>query len=326
MLVNRFPALCSEPNGKVVANRFGRAQAWEMWTLECIGDKVALRSHHGKYLTAKKDGSVVATQSKARSWEKWTMENAPGSDGYIITFKSCHGKYLCADDGHFLNVGVGNVVRADRDARGEWEQWTLSTPDDVPLVRTDIISAVGAAGCAGALGTAGALALTPAVAGALGFTAQGITAGSAAAGMMSAAALAEGGGVAAGSTVATLQAVGATGAGALAGTALAGTICAAAIPVASTVGLVVWGGVVATRSFLDNPLKKKPPPGKWLLGTEEGVNNVLFYEFQDEPAAVRAFDDVKTARVLFNRKHEEVRSGGWNGESVKTIRNVAKGH
>ncbi|NWX06832.1 IFI27 protein, partial [Caloenas nicobarica] len=51
----------------------------------------------------------------------------------------------------------------------------------------------------------------PAVIGALGFTSAGITAGSLAAKMMSAAAIANGGGVAAGSTVAVLQSIGAAG-------------------------------------------------------------------------------------------------------------------
>ncbi|NXC43161.1 IFI27 protein, partial [Penelope pileata] len=46
---------------------------------------------------------------------------------------------------------------------------------------------------------------------AMGFTAAGIAAGSVAAKMMSAAAIANGGGVAAGSTVAVLQSVGAVG-------------------------------------------------------------------------------------------------------------------
>ncbi|NWI66630.1 IFI27 protein, partial [Todus mexicanus] len=51
----------------------------------------------------------------------------------------------------------------------------------------------------------------PAVIGAMGFTGAGIAAGSLAAKMMSAAAIANGGGVAAGSTVAVLQSVGAAG-------------------------------------------------------------------------------------------------------------------
>ncbi|CAE7378151.1 IFI27 [Symbiodinium microadriaticum] len=322
MLVNRFPALCSEPGGKVVANRFGKAKEWETWTMEFHGDKVALRSHHGKYLTAQADGFVVADRESARGSEKWSMDNAPGSDGYIVAFKSCHGKYLCADGGHFGNIGVGNVVHADRDSCGEWEQWTISTPGDVPLCRAHVAHALGAMAASGATGTAVALAVTPGIATALGFTAEGIAAGSAAAGMMSVAAIAEGGGVAAGSTVATLQAVG-TGAS-LAGTPLAGTICAVALPVTAVVGFAVWAGVVTNRSFLTNPLKDKPPQGKWMLGTEEGMYNVLFYEFPDEPTAVHAFDDVKTSRILFNKEHREVRCAGLNSSGIERIREKAR--
>ncbi|NWR11432.1 IFI27 protein, partial [Paradoxornis webbianus] len=51
----------------------------------------------------------------------------------------------------------------------------------------------------------------PLAIGALGFTGAGIAAGSIAAKMMSAAAIANGGGVAAGSTVAVLQSIGAAG-------------------------------------------------------------------------------------------------------------------
>ena len=54
----------------------------------------------------------------------------------------------------------------------------------------------------------GAVVAAPVVLGAVGFTSAGIAAGSYAAGMMSAAAVANGGAVAAGSTVAVLQAVG----------------------------------------------------------------------------------------------------------------------
>ncbi|NWS02786.1 I27L2 protein, partial [Motacilla alba] len=56
-----------------------------------------------------------------------------------------------------------------------------------------------------------ALVGLPVCLGALGFTGAGIAAGSIAAKMMSAAAIANGGGVAAGSTVAVLQSVGAAG-------------------------------------------------------------------------------------------------------------------
>ncbi|XP_016525610.1 interferon alpha-inducible protein 27-like protein 2B isoform X2 [Poecilia formosa] len=61
------------------------------------------------------------------------------------------------------------------------------------------------------LGGIGAVALAPVVLGAVGFTSAGIAAGSYAASMMSAAAVANGGGVAAGSLVAILQSAGAAG-------------------------------------------------------------------------------------------------------------------
>ncbi|XP_030074300.1 interferon alpha-inducible protein 27-like protein 2A isoform X3 [Microcaecilia unicolor] len=64
------------------------------------------------------------------------------------------------------------------------------------------------------LGIAGAVTAvvgTPVVIGMVGFTSAGIAAGSLAAKMMSAAALANGGGVAAGGTVAVLQSIGAAG-------------------------------------------------------------------------------------------------------------------
>ncbi|XP_039905700.1 interferon alpha-inducible protein 27-like protein 2B [Simochromis diagramma] len=63
------------------------------------------------------------------------------------------------------------------------------------------------AGLAIAVGAGGAVVSAPIVLGAVGFTSVGIAAGSYAASMMSAAAIANGGGVAAGSAVAVLQSV-----------------------------------------------------------------------------------------------------------------------
>ncbi|XP_007648146.1 interferon alpha-inducible protein 27-like protein 2A [Cricetulus griseus] len=62
-----------------------------------------------------------------------------------------------------------------------------------------------------AIGGAMAVIAPPVVLGAMGFTETGIAAGSIAAKMMAAAAIASGNGVAAGSLVATLQSVGAAG-------------------------------------------------------------------------------------------------------------------
>ncbi|KAJ3613427.1 hypothetical protein NHX12_019676 [Muraenolepis orangiensis] len=80
-------------------------------------------------------------------------------------------------------------------------------------------------------GRGAAVLLAPAALGAAGFTAAGITVGSYAAGMMSAAAVANGGAVAAGTTVAVLQSVGAVGLGtaATAATACTGGVVTAAL-------------------------------------------------------------------------------------------------
>ncbi|XP_061125696.1 interferon alpha-inducible protein 27-like protein 2B isoform X2 [Syngnathus typhle] len=64
-----------------------------------------------------------------------------------------------------------------------------------------------ALGAAGASAAAGSVIVAPVALGALGFTSTGIVAGSWAASMMSTAAIANGGGVVAGSAVAILQSV-----------------------------------------------------------------------------------------------------------------------
>lgn len=88
------------------------------------------------------------------------------------------------------------------------------------------------------LGGVGAVALAPVVLGAVGFTSAGIAAGSLAASMMSAAAVANGGAVAAGSLVAVLQSAGAVGLSVTASAAVA------------SVGAGVGAGVGATAGLL----------------------------------------------------------------------------
>lgn len=84
-----------------------------------------------------------------------------------------------------------------------------------------------AVGAVSAVAAVGAVAAAPFVLTGVGFASAGITAGSYAAGMMSSAAIANGGAIAAGSTVAVLQSAGAAGLG-TAGAAAVGSTAAAA--------------------------------------------------------------------------------------------------
>ncbi|KAA8582345.1 hypothetical protein FQN60_009085 [Etheostoma spectabile] len=88
----------------------------------------------------------------------------------------------------------------------------------------------------GAVGAVVAAPVVLGVVGALGFTSGGIAACSYAAGMMSTAAVANGGAVAAGSTVALLQAVGAAGLSGTATAAVAGAGAGVGAGVGATVG------------------------------------------------------------------------------------------
>lgn len=73
------------------------------------GTKVALKSHHGLYLTAKKDGSVGQTK-RLDAWEFWEVEKAPGGR---IGLKSAHGNYLSAKKGLIGSMGQDEALKED---------------------------------------------------------------------------------------------------------------------------------------------------------------------------------------------------------------------
>eukprot|EP01116_Phalansterium_solitarium_P002468 TRINITY_DN1251_c0_g1_i2.p1 TRINITY_DN1251_c0_g1~~TRINITY_DN1251_c0_g1_i2.p1 ORF type:complete len:371 (-),score=36.43 TRINITY_DN1251_c0_g1_i2:158-1270(-) len=69
-------AACS---GNVVCDRGDLAQ-WETWTVERQSDgKVALRSDHNTYLTAKPEGTLECTAQWVGPWEKFSIEQPGGS-------------------------------------------------------------------------------------------------------------------------------------------------------------------------------------------------------------------------------------------------------
>jgi hypothetical protein len=84
--------LSAWPEGNVDWNREWDRD-WEQFKVEPRGgDKIALKSCHGMYLSAKEDigGTVRCDQREARENEIWTLEAANGG----IALKSSFGKYL----------------------------------------------------------------------------------------------------------------------------------------------------------------------------------------------------------------------------------------
>ncbi|MCL2927900.1 MAG: Cys-every-fifth RiPP peptide CefA [Trichodesmium sp. MAG_R01] len=88
------------------------------------GDKVVLRSYHGKYLVAESDGSLNANHDNIGSWEQFTITRSGKSRyqnyvcyGDTISLQSAHNKYLVAEENGQAN--------ANGDAIGSWEQWTI---------------------------------------------------------------------------------------------------------------------------------------------------------------------------------------------------------
>jgi len=200
--------------------------------------------------------------------------------------------------------------------------------DDGDMKR--VAAAVAGAGVGGVAGGVGAVAATEAVIVGMGFTSSSIVAGSTAAAMMSAEAIVAGGGVAAGGTVATLQTVGAVGLGAgpVAGISMAGSLAVG--------GLFTFVGFWVARAFSPDPKQHNFPPlpatprkttecalrGKWMVLTEEGWGNVLFYPLETEAEAYRFFYDLRQSRpkILFDTSGNERESGGWNPFAPPTIR------
>lgn len=191
------PALCAEPDGRVVCNRFGRANDCEHWTLEAHGDFVAFRGFHGKYLSANPEGHVYCSETEVGDSEKWTLVDF--IDG--VALKSFHGRYLSCEGGAVAGWGEGDWVSANREGAGICEMFFLVFDDD-SFTHTPP-KAIGYTVASGL----GALSLTLFSLPFIGFAAGGVAAGSAAAAIQSTFY----GGATAG-LFSVLQSIGATGA------------------------------------------------------------------------------------------------------------------
>eukprot|EP00511_Aplanochytrium_stocchinoi_P013114 CAMPEP_0204888668 /NCGR_PEP_ID=MMETSP1349-20130617/20833_1 /ASSEMBLY_ACC=CAM_ASM_000710 /TAXON_ID=215587 /ORGANISM="Aplanochytrium stocchinoi, Strain GSBS06" /LENGTH=167 /DNA_ID=CAMNT_0052052261 /DNA_START=169 /DNA_END=669 /DNA_ORIENTATION=+ len=60
--------------------------------------------------------------------------------------------------------------------------------------------------------------------------------------------------------------------------------------------------------------------GKWMVITEEGLGNVVFYPFDYKERADDFFDKQLFARILFDPDLQEVRTGGMNPLALSSIR------
>jgi hypothetical protein len=114
--------LTCERTGGVFANR-SAASDWEEWQIEKqpqLGDKVAFRSFHGKYLSSDTFG-VMAGKPEAKKWEIWRvikLQNNPGK----IAIESYEQKYMSSE-----NILGINKVSANRSAIKTWEMWECQT-------------------------------------------------------------------------------------------------------------------------------------------------------------------------------------------------------
>jgi len=76
--------------------------------------RIHLKTHHGKYLCAENNHTVIANRDNAAEWETWTLHHMGDNR---VALQSYHGKYLCAETNH--------TVIANRDRPAEWETWHL---------------------------------------------------------------------------------------------------------------------------------------------------------------------------------------------------------
>jgi len=78
--------------------------------------KVALQTHHNKYVVAENNGQANANRDKLDIWEIFSVTFIGENK---VQFKGHHGKYLVAEN--------DGTVNANRDQAGSWETWTVET-------------------------------------------------------------------------------------------------------------------------------------------------------------------------------------------------------
>ena len=88
------------------------------------GGKIALKSVHGKYLSAQPDGRAEWNRTVANDWEFFELGER---DGRKITLRSTHGKYVSAQPDGTVQIN------RDHAPPGGWEEFTVETrPGSTP--------------------------------------------------------------------------------------------------------------------------------------------------------------------------------------------------
>lgn len=94
------------------------------------GDPVFVRTHFGRYWSARDNGDLDADRTEKKSWERFTLGKVGGSSGTRIvsgdqvSFLGKHGQYVVAND--------DNKLHADRPSRGSWETFTVTLAEPAP--------------------------------------------------------------------------------------------------------------------------------------------------------------------------------------------------
>jgi hypothetical protein len=131
---NKHYVVAEGDKGTINANR-PHCQAWEKHTLIVLnggklmhGDKVALRTHWGRYWSAQPNGRLEANRTALKSWETFTIRKMAGPGGKVVgygskvAFQGHHKKYIVAEG------AGGKNVNANRPHAKQWETFTLINP------------------------------------------------------------------------------------------------------------------------------------------------------------------------------------------------------
>ena len=92
----------------------------------CLGDKIALRTSHGKYVVAETNGDVNADRKVAGNYETFTVKELGGNK---IQLKSYHNKYVVAEKKSSWCPWCDWEVNADRTKVGDYEKFKVEKQD-----------------------------------------------------------------------------------------------------------------------------------------------------------------------------------------------------